>query len=454
MDTGRIVSLLGLGFGDCGKGLFTDYLCHRLKAHTVVRFNGGAQAGHTVVLTDGRHHTFSQLGAGTFLPGVKTVLAHPVVVHPTALLVEAAHLANMGVTDGLDRLLIDPRCLVTTPFHQAGGRLRELARASSPHGTCGVGVGETIQQGLVRPEEALCFGDLAHRARVLEKLEVLQSRIQEEFCGLDEPGGAELEQAILSDRQIPMKWIQRVQDLLNQLRPCTGDPLASRLQRPGAIIFEGAQGLLLDEAVGFHPHTTWSTPRPGAVESLVRAAGSREQVHHFGVLRSYLTRHGSGPLPTEDLALNSLPEPHNAEEGWQGRFRRGHADGVLLDYAMSAAGRPLDGLFLSHMDAFGSPSPLRWCESYEAPRAESDERLCTRSDDGKGRITKLHPSPSGDLDHQERLTDLLRLVNPHFTPGNLASPAELIDRVQATSGCSVRLISTGPVRGNVQDRNT
>lgn len=452
MDSGRLVSLIGLGFGDCGKGLFTDYLCHRLQAHTVVRFNGGAQAGHTVVLADGRDHTFSQLGAGSFLPGVKTVLAHPVVVHPTALIVEAAHLASVGVTDALERLLIDPRCLVTTPFHQAGGRLRELVRGATPHGTCGVGVGETIQQGLDRPDEAIRFEDLSQAARVLEKLEVLQSRIQDEFGGLNQAGGAEIEQAILSDRQIPMKWIRRVQEILNQLRPCTEDPLAARLQQPGAILFEGAQGLLLDEAVGFHPHTTWSSPRPEAVESLVQAAGSTEQVRHFGVLRSYLTRHGPGPLPTEDSALNGLPEPHNVEDGWQGHFRRGHPDGVLLDYAMSAAGRPLDGLFLSHMDAIGDPSPLRWCESYEAPQVESDERLCARLEAGKGRITKLHPSPNGSLDHQGRLTDLLRLVAPHYAPGNLASPDELIERVQATSGCSVRLTSTGPVRAHVQER--
>jgi adenylosuccinate synthase len=71
----RYVSLLGLGFGDCGKGLFTDHLCGAWQAHTVVRFNGGAQAGHNVVLADGRHHTFSQFGAGSFHAGVATVLA-------------------------------------------------------------------------------------------------------------------------------------------------------------------------------------------------------------------------------------------------------------------------------------------------------------------------------------------------------------------------------------------
>jgi adenylosuccinate synthase len=167
----RYVSLLGLGFGDCGKGLFTDHLCGAWQAHTVVRFNGGAQAGHNVVLADGRHHTFSQFGAGSFHAGVATVLASPVVVHPTALRVEEEALRRVGVTDAFARLLIDARSRVTTPFHQAAGRLREWARGAAAHGSCGVGVGETVRQALAAPGDALRYGDLMHRARALEKLE-------------------------------------------------------------------------------------------------------------------------------------------------------------------------------------------------------------------------------------------------------------------------------------------
>ena len=167
----RYVSLLGLGFGDCGKGLFTDHLCGALQAHTVVRFNGGAQAGHNVVLADGRHHTFSQFGAGSFHAGVGTVLASPVVVHPTALRVEEAALRRMGVEDAFSRLLIDARCRVTTPFHQAAGRLREWVRGEGAHGSCGVGVGETVRHALASPDEALHYGDLLQPARALEKLE-------------------------------------------------------------------------------------------------------------------------------------------------------------------------------------------------------------------------------------------------------------------------------------------
>ncbi|WP_426114859.1 adenylosuccinate synthetase [Massilia sp. PWRC2] len=158
MDATRLVSVIGLAFGDCGKGLFVDYLCRLWHAHTVVRFNGGGQAGHNVVLPDGRRHTFSQFGAGAFVAGTCSVLAYPVIVHPGALLVEHEYLRRCGVDDALARLLIDARCRVTTPFHQAAGRLRELARGDAAHGSCGVGVGETVRHGLQHAAQILRYG--------------------------------------------------------------------------------------------------------------------------------------------------------------------------------------------------------------------------------------------------------------------------------------------------------
>jgi len=97
----RYVSLLGLGFGDCGKGRFTDHLCGELQAHTVVRFNGGAQAGHNVVLADGRHHTFSQFGAGTFA-GAATWLAQPMIVNVAGSPVSVSNIHTDSTFGGFD----------------------------------------------------------------------------------------------------------------------------------------------------------------------------------------------------------------------------------------------------------------------------------------------------------------------------------------------------------------
>src|SRR5205814_2425812 len=170
MSQRHAIIVVDLAFGDCGKGTIVDFLARRHDAHTVVRFNGGAQAGHNVVTPDARHHTFSQFGSATFLPGVRTVLTRFMLIEPYALLREAAHLSELKVTDALDRLLIDGRCPVITPAHQAANRLRELARGGAAHGTCGVGFGESVQDSLARPEALLYARDLNDQALVARKL--------------------------------------------------------------------------------------------------------------------------------------------------------------------------------------------------------------------------------------------------------------------------------------------
>ncbi|MGW5010844.1 adenylosuccinate synthetase, partial [Micromonospora chalcea] len=135
------VMVVDLGYGDAGKGTVVDLLCATRQVHTVIRFNGGAQAAHNVVLRDGRHHTFAQFGAGTFRPGVRTHLARHVVVDPLALAAEADHLASVGVPDALDRLTVDGEALLATPYHRAANRAREIARGADRHGSCGLGVG-------------------------------------------------------------------------------------------------------------------------------------------------------------------------------------------------------------------------------------------------------------------------------------------------------------------------
>jgi len=338
--TPRYAAVVGLGFGDCGKGLFTDALCRRWPVHTVARFNGGAQAGHNVVLPDGRHHTFSQFGAGTFVPGVHTLLASPVVVHPTALLVEDEFLRRAGIADALTRLTIAAACRVTTPYHQAAGRLRERLRGAHAHGSCGVGVGETVAHAIAHPGEALRYADLAQPRRAREKLAAIRHALAAQFdcSALD---GEEVR--ALRDDDLATRWLAQAQQLARQVAPADEAVVAARLQREGTLLFEGAQGVLLDESRGFHPHTTWSDVRPAAAEGVLAAAGVHAPVLRLGIVRAYATRHGAGPLPTHDAALDAHAEPHNGDAGWQGRFRRGHPDALLLRYAVEAAG-PLDGL--------------------------------------------------------------------------------------------------------------
>ncbi|SFF99098.1 adenylosuccinate synthase [Duganella sp. CF458] len=427
MVEGRIVSVIGLAFGDCGKGLFTDYLCRAKSAHTVVRFNGGAQAGHNVVLPDGRHHTFSQFGAGTFNPGVATVLSAPVVVHPTALLVEEAYLRRAGVSDALDRLFIDARCLVTTPYHEAAGRLRERARGAAAHGSCGVGFGETVSHALAYPDQALRYADLLYPSHVRDKLETmrhsLRAALPESALALN-PQDA----AILDDAGFGLLWLEHAQRLIAKVPPSTPDQIAAQLARPGCIVMEGAQGMLLDEWHGFHPHTTWSSTGPAASDAALAGYGLSERVTHLGAMRSYLTRHGQGPMPTEDQTLDGLGEPHNADSGWQGRFRRGHPDAVLLRYALAAAGR-IDGLLVSHLDAFDSGARLRWAHSYKVHGRE---------------VRDLPLAGSPDLSHTAALCELLNAANPHYAATAIANADAFIHELQAIANLPVILGSRGP----------
>ena len=440
MAATHYASLIGLGFGDCGKGLFTDALCRQLGAHTVVRYNGGAQAGHNVVLPDGRHHTFSQFGAASFSPGVATVLAAPVVVHPTALAVEARVLREAGVHDAWHRLHIDGRCRVTTPYHQAAGRLREWQRGTQAHGSCGVGVGETVRLGLQHPALALRYADLRRPTQARERLQAIREQLVAEIDlvhARSNPVWAE-EARALADEHLADRWLAAVEPVLAQAPPRDAAAIAERITQPGAVLFEGAQGLLLDEWHGFHPHTTWSSTGPAAVEAVLASLGVRAPVGHHGILRSYLTRHGAGPLPTHDTALDALAEPHNTGDGWQGAFRRGHPDAVLLRHAI-AAGHGWHGLFVSHLDALDRGVPLRWCEAYELPDA--------------GRtLTALPRGRAQDLAHQEALTRLLLAARPRYADTPLASAQALVEQVEDTTGLRVMASSHGPTHAHVNWR--
>lgn len=162
-----------LGYGDAGKGTVVDWLCAQRRVGAVVRFNGGGQAAHNVVLPDGRHHTFAQFGSGTFR-GVPTHLSRFVVVDPLALAAEAAHLGEVGVPHPFGLLTVDREALLATPYHVAAGRARELARAADRHGSCGMGVGETMSYALEHPGLAPTVGDCEAPARLARKLRALR----------------------------------------------------------------------------------------------------------------------------------------------------------------------------------------------------------------------------------------------------------------------------------------
>ena len=443
MSATRYASVLGLGFGDCGKGHFVNALTRKWGAHTVVRFCGGAQAGHHVATSAGLHHTFSQFGAGTLVAGTRTLLLDPMIVHPTALLVEAEALGKIGVGDALSRMTIDGRCRITTPFHQAAGRLREWLRGGRAHGTCGVGVGETVRHALEHPGQELRYQDMfpgggPHPMAAMDKLQAIRKTLFTELRSRFPASNheeVELELRVFEDETLPERWLNLVRALVRQCPPSSEDEIGNLLRQPGCVLFEGAQGVLLDEWRGFHPHTTWSSTTADALDEAVAGFQLPSPVEHYGVLRTYPTRHGIGPFPTCDESLSTLlPEPDNLGEGWQGRFRRGHPDAVMLRYAIEAAG-DLSGLLVSHLDVFQRGVALKWCERY--------------SDPAKGEIERLPLGRRGDLFHQEMLTGLLARVRPGYASDCVRTENGFFDRLSGVTRLPVVFRSNGNTCQNV-----
>ena len=433
-----------------------DALTRRWQAHTVVRFNGGAQAGHNVIRgtgagSAGLHHTFSQFGAGTLVPGTRTLLLDPMIVHPTALLVEAEAMGRIGIHDALPRMSIDAQCRITTPYHQAAGRLREKLRGGAAHGTCGVGVGETVHHGLEHPDQVLRYGDfspLANSGQVRDlgyKLQVIRETLLAVFWAHCPPGseGAGTEEFhTLLDESVAERWLPVCRALARQCPPASAEDIQTQMIRPGTVLFEGAQGVLLDEWRGFHPHTTWSSINTAAVESVAARYGITSGFEHYGVLRSYLTRHGNGPLPTHDASLDEvLPEPHNSSEGWQGRFRRGHPDAVLLRYALESAGC-LSGLLIGHLDVFQRGMKLKWCDHYLNKAHPAFPR----------HVEQLPICREEDLQHQSQLTSLLLNAQPQYASESITSSEAFLDRVASITFLPVAFESYGVTDSDLRAR--
>jgi adenylosuccinate synthase len=406
------VIVVDLGYGDAGKGSIVDWLCASDTVHTVVRFNGGAQAGHNVVTDDGRQHTFAQFGSGTF-SGARTFLSRFVLVDPLALVKEADHLAANGVPDPLSRLAIDRGALLTTPYHQAANQAREQARGDSRHGSCGMGIGETARYALEHPQDAPRAGDMTTPHVLARKLAVLRDYLIADVAALE-------------DTPLPPpEDVAGVYQAIAARLTLTGDDYLKTLLRQGSVVFEGAQGVLLDEWRGFHPYTTWSTTTFENAETLLAEAGQPAgTAKRLGVSRTYATRHGPGPFPTEDPAL-AIAEQHNRTGRWQGKVRTGQLDAITLRYAIEAAGG-IDEIAVTHLDTARRHPELKLCLRYEVF--------------GRG-VERIARGPAMDLEFQQALTATLLAAHPVYTE---VSPGDWPDIIADIANAPVTIHSHGP----------
>lgn len=375
--------ICGLGFGDECKGSITDWLARKHSAHTVIRYNGGAQAAHNVVLSDGRHHTFSQFGSATFIPGVRTHLSKFVLVNPIGMLIEARKLADVGVIDALSRTTIDERALLVTPFHCSVNRLRELARGSGRFGSCGQGIGETVRDAKMRQGPVLTMSDLCNFRQLKKKLievQEMKAAHAKEIQMADDVAtvyGQAIEREFkpLHSVKVVDEYVEWYRHFVKANTIVPPHHVAAVLARDGCTLFEGAQGALLDETHGFHPYVTWSNTTIANASSILKEASYDGQIERYGLLRAYATRHGSGPFVTEKQDLTQeLPDTHNRMHEWQREFRVGWFDLVAAKHALSFAG-PIDHLAISCIDRLEHLPVMKACIAYEYKNVNHGEEI-------------------------------------------------------------------------------
>lgn len=315
--TTKAFGVIGAAYGDEGKGLVTDFLAHRALAHgrtIVARFNGGAQAGHTVQLPNGVRHVFHHWGSGA-LAGASTYLGPRFAVHPLLWRQETERLAELGAC--LD-LYVDPRAPITLPSDVMINQAIEAARGQDRHGSCGVGFGEACER-LEHEGMTLTVGELEAMTdeQALAKMKaIVDQHVPARLEALGLPANA-LE-AVVHQPAIWERFLDDCRCFLINAALAPPDMLAGF----DTVIFEGAQGLALDEDLGDFPYVTRSkTGLPYLVELAEQACVKEVEV--FYLTRSYTTRHGAGPLPFEcgDQDLGRIQDATNLPNDYQGTLR-------------------------------------------------------------------------------------------------------------------------------------
>jgi adenylosuccinate synthase len=317
-------AVIGAGFGDEGKGLITDFLARKLRAENlplVVRCSGGAQAGHTVV-TPQHRHVFSHVGSGA-LAGSPTFLSQRFIANPFVLQQELLELKRKGVKP---HITVHPNCLVTTAFDMILNGLREIDRGKQRHGSCGLGINETVTRS--QNGHSIFVNDLKY-------ISTLDRKMTRIFHDWWYPEIKKLSNSQEAEELIGNITLAQEINNLSYASPMFNQVSSSTFV-PESVIFEMSQGLDLDEYLGVFPHVTRAiTGLPAALHAAYDLGIT--EMHPIYVTRVYKTRHGAGPLPHEgeDITGTPLTDTTNKTGRWQGEFRYAPLDLYLLTEAIS-----------------------------------------------------------------------------------------------------------------------
>ena len=415
------VVVIGAQWGDEGKGKVVDL--YTRFADVVVRFQGGPNAGHTLV-ADGRKTVLHQVPSGVLHAGKLCLIGNGVVLDPATLVREIDGLKSGGFLSDDAQLTVSPAAHVIMPYHRSLDVARERSRAGGALGTTGRGIGPCYEDKVAR--RGVRIGDLVSPAKLARRL---RERLPEVNAQLAAHGEAPLDHDAVSSELTP---------LAARLAPYVGDTslaLADATRRGARILFEGAQGTLLDIDHGTYPYVTSSNTTAGNAATGA-GIGPRALDEVIGISKGYATRVGGGPFPTELTgALGERLRETGEEFGaTTGRPRRcGWLDTVILRYAARING--FTGLALTKLDVLTGLDPLRIGVAYEL----DGRRLDHLPDDPEllDRVVPVYvdvPGWTEDLSRCRRFDELPFAVRAY------------VARIEALSGVPVVLVSVGADR--------
>jgi adenylosuccinate synthase len=410
--------VVGLQWGDEGKGKVVDHLA--AHARWVVRFQGGNNAGHTLVV-NGEKVVLHVVPSGILQPGATCVVAGGVVIDPAVFCTELDGLVARGV--GLDRLRVSTEAFVILPSHRAVDAAREDALGAARIGTTRRGIGPAYEDKVAR--RGVRVGDLLDPARLDARLRALLP------VHAHAMRGAGADPASLPSLADTLAWAA---PLAARLRPLAADTVAllhGALERGEPILFEGAQGTLLDLDHGTYPFVTSSTTLAGGV-CAGAGVGPRDIGQVVGVAKAYATRVGEGPFPTEifDAAADHIRRVGAEFGSTTGRPRRcGWLDIPLLRHAVRLNG--VSALALTKLDVLSGLPAVRLCVGHRGP----DGQPC-----GAGRVAEAEPV-------YEELPGWAEPVAGVTARDDLPAAARAyLARVEALVGVPIVLLGTGPRR--------
>src|SRR6266487_1553937 len=415
------IVLIGAQWGDEGKGKATDLLGERVQ--WVVRYQGGNNAGHTVVLPDGQDFALHLIPSGILTPGVTNVIGNGVVVDPGVLLEELAGLEARDVDTS--RLLISADAHLIMPYHVAIDKVTERYLGKAKIGTTGRGIGPAYQDKVARV--GVRVQDLLDEKILRQKVEAALDVKNQILVKVYNRRALDPEQVVDSVLECGEKFAHRIADtrlLLNQA-----------LERGERVLLEGSQGTLLDVDHGTYPFVTSSNPTAGGA-CAGSGIGPTRISQVIGVIKAYTTRVGSGPFPTELFDENGA---HLSKVGAEfgtttGRARRcGWFDAVVGRYAVRVNG--ITDLVVTKLDVLSGLPKVPICVAYEVDGERVDEMPMTQ--------TAFHHAKPIYEELPGWWEDITKCRAEAELPENAR---RYIQRIEELSGTKVSAVGVGPGR--------